>query len=150
MRACRSSSSITAASWAVRWGSRARTRLVTAITPACTALRGAGRTHAYLGKGAVVYQDAVHLHGPLGLIFAPNGNLLVANADPAVSPDATEPSEIVEFTRSGRFVRQYSVDPNLGSAFALGIVEHDDSQVFAYVDDFLSTCTILNLSPGPF
>jgi hypothetical protein len=65
-------------------------------------------------------------------------------------PAPTEPSEIVEFTRSGRFVRQYSVDPNLDSAFALGIVSHDDSQVFAYVDDFLSTCTILNLSPGPF
>jgi len=114
------------------------------------ALRGAGRTHTDLGKGAVVYQDAAHLHGPLGLIFAPNGNLLVANADPAVSQDATEPSEIVEFTRSGRFVRQYSVDPNLGSAFALGIVRHDDGPVFAYVDDFLSTCTILNLSPFPF
>jgi hypothetical protein len=33
----------------------------------------------------------------------------------------------------------------------MGIVRHDDSQVFAYVDDFLSACTIPNLSsPGPF
>jgi hypothetical protein len=114
------------------------------------ALQGAGHTQTDLGRGTVVYQDAAHLHGPLGLIFAPNGNLLVANADPAVSQDPNEPSEIVEFTRSGRFVRQYSVDPNLGSAFALGIVSHDDSEVFAYVDDFLSTCTILNLSGGMF
>jgi hypothetical protein len=67
-----------------------------------------------------VYQDAAHLHGPLGLIFATNGNLLVANADPAVSPDPAVPSEIVEFTRRGEFVRQYSVDPNLGSAYVLG------------------------------
>ena len=112
------------------------------------ALHGAGRTQTDLGTGAVVYQDAAHLHGPLGLIFAPNGDLLVANADPAVTQDPNEPSEIVEFTRSGRFVRQYSVDPNLGSAFALGIAGRDDAEVFAYVDDFLSTCTILNLSPG--
>jgi hypothetical protein len=114
------------------------------------ALHGAGHTQTDLGRGAVVYQDAAHLHGPLGLTFAPNGNLLVASADPAVSQDPNEPSEIVEFTRKGRFVRQYSVDPNLGSAFALGIVSHDDSEVFAYVDDFLSTCTILNLSAGVF
>jgi hypothetical protein len=114
------------------------------------ALHGAGRTGKDLGRGAAVYRDATHLHGPLGLIFAPNGNLLVANADPAVSQDATEPSEVVEFTRSGRFVRQYSVDPNLGAAFALGISQRDDSDVFAYVDDFLSTCAILNLSAGMF
>jgi hypothetical protein len=112
------------------------------------ALHGAGKTKTSLGTGTVVYQDAAHLHGPLGLIFAPNGNLLVANADPAVSQDPNEPSEIVEFTRKGQFVRQYSVDPNLGSAFALGILNHEDAKVIAYVDDFLSTCTILNLSTG--
>ena len=114
------------------------------------ALRHAGRTQSSLGTGSVVYQDKAHLHGPLGLIFAPNGNLLVANADPMVSQDPNEPSEIVEFTRSGRFVRQYSVDPNLGSAFALGIEDRNGTQVFAYVDDFLSTCTILNLSSATF
>src|SRR5262249_61936328 len=59
------------------------------------ALHGAGKTQTDLGTGAVVYQDALHLHGPLGLIFASNGNLLVANADPAVSQDPNEPSEIV-------------------------------------------------------
>ena len=112
------------------------------------ALHGAGRTHADLGTGTLVYQDPAHLHGPLGLIFAPNGNLLVANADPAVSQDPNEPSEIVEFTRSGHFVRQFSVDPNLGAAFALGIESHEGAELFAYVDDFLSSCTILDLAPG--
>ena len=114
------------------------------------ALRHAGRTTSNLGTGSVVYQDAAHLHGPLGLIFTPNGDLLTANADPAVSQDPTVPSEIVEFTRSGRFVREYSVDPNLGSAFALGIEGSEGSVVFAYVDDFLSNCTILNLSGSAF
>lgn len=114
------------------------------------ALRHAGRTQSNLGTGSVVYQDGAHLHGPLGLIFAPNGDLLTANADPMVSQDPNVPSEIVEFTRSGRFVRQFSVDPNLGSAFALGIEGREGAVVFAYVDDFLSTCTILNLSSGVF
>ena len=114
------------------------------------ALRHAGRTTSNLGTGSVVYQDAAHLHGPLGLIFTPNGDLLTANADPAVSQDPTVPSEIVEFTRNGRFVREYSVDPNLGSAFALGIEGSEGSVVFAYVDDFLSNCTILNLSGSAF
>ena len=112
------------------------------------ALHGAGETQVNLGTGTLVYQDAAHLHGPLGLIFAPNRNLLVANADPQVSQDPNEPSEIVEFTRSGQFVRQYSVDPNLGAAFALGIQSHEGANVFAYVDDFLSNCTILNLAAG--
>jgi hypothetical protein len=94
---------------------------------------------------------------PYGLAFVPadfpfGGDLkpgqMLISTDPMVSQDPNEPSEIVEFTRSGRFVRQYSVDPNLGSAFALGIANHDDAKVFAYVDDFLSTCPILNLAAG--
>jgi hypothetical protein len=112
------------------------------------ALKGAGKTQMNLGTGSLVYQDPAHLHGPLGLIFAPNGNLLVANADPAVSQDQNVPSEIVEFTRSGHFVREFSVDPNLGAAFALGIESRVGVNVFAYVDDFLSTCTILDLARG--
>ena len=112
------------------------------------ALKGAGKTQMNLGTGSLVYQDPDHLHGPLGLIFAPNGNLLVANADPAVSQDQNVPSEIVEFTRSGHFVREFSVDPNLGAAFALGIESRVGVDVFAFVDDFVSTCTILDLAPG--
>src|SRR5262249_38542686 len=114
------------------------------------ALHDAGKTKSNLGTGTVVYRDAAHLHGPLGLIFAPNGDLLVANADPAVSQDPNVPSEIVEFTRTGRFVRQFSVDPNLGSAFALGIAGQEDAVVFAYGADSLSPCTIPDLSAaGP-
>jgi len=112
------------------------------------ALRDAGKTEVNLGTGTLVFQDAAHLHGPLGLIFAPYRNLLVANADPAVSQDPNEPSEIVEFSRSGEFVRQYSVDPNLGAAFALGATSRDGHGVFAYVDDFLSSATILELPTG--
>ncbi len=38
--------------------------------------------------GRVIYEDSVHLHGPLGMAAAPNGDLLVANSD-AINPDRT-------------------------------------------------------------
>jgi hypothetical protein len=98
------------------------------------------------GKGTLVYEDDMHLHGPLGLIIAPNGNFVTANADPAAHVDQTQPSELVEFTPSGKFVRQYSIDPNNGSAFAILNVPRHHSNEFSYVDDFSSTLTILDLS----
>ena len=52
--------------------------------------------------GGVVYQDNAHLRGPLGLVLAPNGDLITANGD-AVNPDPTQPSELVEFTPRGQF-----------------------------------------------
>jgi hypothetical protein len=33
-------------------------------------------------------------------VFAPDGNLITSNGD-AVNPDPTQPSEIVEFTKTG-------------------------------------------------
>jgi hypothetical protein len=63
----------------------------------------AGTTTTDGGKGAVVVADAQHLHGPTGLVLAPNGDLITANGD-AVNTDPNQPSELVEFTPSGRFV----------------------------------------------
>src|SRR5215469_9925620 len=125
-------------------------------------LRGAGGATHDLGKGEVIYADQTVLHGPLGLIFAPNGDLITANADPAhFSPGATDPSEIIEITPRGTFVRKFSIDPNPGAAFAVDINSNnhhsqDDedhhfngkdhlSQQFVYIDDFVSNCTIWNL-----
>ena len=76
-------------------------------------LKGAGTKTASLGKGQVVYDDQTVLHGPLGLIFAPNGDLITANADPThFSPSATDPSEIIEITPGGVFVRRFSIVTN--------------------------------------
>jgi hypothetical protein len=112
-------------------------------------LVGAGSTTATLGKGQVVFNDQTVLHGPLGLIFAPNGDLITANADPThFPPTATDPSEIIEITRRGTFVRKFSIDPNPGSAFAV-LVRGDDrrsSEQFVYVDDFVSNCIIWKLA----
>jgi hypothetical protein len=125
-------------------------------------LRGAGRATGDLGKGKVVYDDQSVLHGPLGLIFAPNGDLITANADPAhFPPGASDPSEIIEITPRGRFVRKLSIDPNPGSAFAILIndksrgFDNDNRDFsnknrrfsqFVYIDDFVSNCTIWKLA----
>jgi hypothetical protein len=117
-------------------------------------LKGAGTTTTNLGKGKVVFGDQTVLHGPLGLIFAPNGDLITANADPThFSPTATDPSEIIEITPGGTFVRKFSIDPNPGSAFAVLIrddqrFDNQDghSEQFVYVDDFVSNCIIWKLA----
>lgn len=87
------------------------------------------------GTGSVVIQDPVHLHGPLGLARASNGDLVTSQGD-AVNPDPSQPSEIVEYTAAGRFVAQFSIDPAPGSAFGLALAPlPDDGFVFAAVDD---------------
>jgi hypothetical protein len=97
-------------------------------------------------QGTLVYADNDHLHGPLGLMIAPNGNLVTANADPAVHVDPLQPSELVEFTTSGQFVRQFSIDPNTGSAFAILNVASGGANQFAYVDDTSSTLSIVRFA----
>ena len=84
------------------------------------AIAGAGRrtTDAGTGRDLFAGQSDPHLHGPLGLILAPNGDLIVSNGD-AVSPDSAQPSELVEFTPQGHFVAEFSVDANAGGAFGI-------------------------------
>jgi len=93
----------------------------------------------------LVFSDS-HLEGPLGLTIAPNGHLITANADPHVHQDPANPSELVEFTKSGKFVREFSIDPNLGAAFAILNVTLDNVNQFAWVDDVTSTISILLLA----
>ena len=91
-------------------------------------------THQDKGTGTVVYQDSTHLHGPLALALAPNGHLITANGD-AVNPGGS-PNELVEFTRDGKFVAQFQVDPgNAGAAFGLAFSSSDDGFRFATVND---------------
>jgi uncharacterized protein (TIGR03118 family) len=98
------------------------------------------------GMGDLVYQDNVHLHGPLGLLLAPNGDLITANGD-AVNPDPTQQSELVEFTPTGQFVAQLPVDPSAGAAFGIALqFAGPDSQVrFAAVDDATNTIDVWNI-----
>jgi hypothetical protein len=84
------------------------------------ALAGAGSTNSNLGSGTVVVSDLTHLHGPLDIVLAPNGHLLVANSDGS-NVDPNQPSELVEYTTAGQFVAQFSLDPNNGGAFGLNV-----------------------------
>jgi hypothetical protein len=89
------------------------------------------------GTGRIVVNDSAHLHGPLGLVRAANGNLISAQGD-AVNGDANQPSEIVEFTKDGHFVDQISVDMAQGGAFGIALDQKEDDPDdfrFAAVDD---------------
>jgi DNA-binding beta-propeller fold protein YncE len=97
------------------------------------------------GTGTMIFTDP-HLRGPLGLAFAPNGNLLAANGD-AINMDTTntQNSEIVEFTKSGQFEDQFQVDPGLGGAFGLASQQVGDKLEFAAVDDVTNSLLVWTL-----
>jgi DNA-binding beta-propeller fold protein YncE len=71
-------------------------------------------------SATLLVQDFTHLHGPLDLAILPNGHLVVANSDGS-NVDPNQPSELVEYTATGGFVAQMSVDPNNGGAFGLAV-----------------------------
>ncbi len=108
------------------------------------ALHDAADTDKDEGTGRVLYEDNTHLHGPLGMTMAPNGHLLVSNND-AINPDPAQPSEIVEFTLGGKFVKQLSVDPTPGGSFGLNVQTVDYVATFAAVDDNASVLLIWTL-----
>jgi hypothetical protein len=91
--------------------------------------------------GTVIYTDANHLHGPLGMAEAPNGHLLVANSD-VINSDPHQPSEIVEFTKQGQFITQLSVDPAQGGSFGLAVNVNGGTSFLAAVDDNTATLTL--------
>jgi hypothetical protein len=97
------------------------------------------------GTGSVIFADQKHLHGPLGLVLAPDGNLITANGD-AVFAGGT-PNDLVEFMPQGIFVAHYQMDAgNPGGAFGIAIAGGSEGPVrFASVDDDLNTVTIWNL-----
>jgi hypothetical protein len=107
----------------------------------------AGRTTKDEGTGRVIYRDHAHLHGPLGMAQAPNGDLLVANSD-VINSDPKQPSEIVEFTVQGTFVKQTSMDPQQGGSFGLAVATSRGAARLAAVDDVTNTLLIWTL-PQP-
>ena len=111
------------------------------------AVRDAATRNNSGGTGTVIYSDAAHLHGPLAMAEAHNGHLLVSNSD-VINPDPTQPSEIVEFTKQGQFVKQLSVDPAQGGSFGLAVNVFEGTSLFPFVDDNTATLTILNIPMG--
>jgi hypothetical protein len=100
------------------------------------AVSGASKLTASGGSGTVIFSDPA-LNGPLGLVMAPNGDLITVNAD-SLNGSPAIPSAVIEFTIGGTLVRQFSIDPSPGSGFAILSSQNE----FAYVDDFTSNVTI--------
>lgn len=96
------------------------------------------------GVGTLIYQDSEHLHGALGLAMAPNGHLLVTNND-SINPDPSQPSELVEFTVQGKFVKDISLDPSPGGSFGLVVETLGKTAKLAAVDDSVNLFLIWTL-----
>ena len=118
------------------------------------AVSNAATRHTDAGTGQPAVQDTTHLHGPLGLLLAPNGDLIVANGD-AINSDPMHSSEIAEFMPTGQFVGQVQINPNPDAPFgiALQFAGPDDQIRFAAVDDNTNTVHVwsidLNDPSGP-
>jgi hypothetical protein len=66
-----------------------------------------------------------------------------------VNADTAHPSEIVEFTPWGRFVRQYDVDSSQGGAFGLDVTFDGTGPNYAVVDDVTNNLSVYRLrTPG--
>ena len=110
------------------------------------AVSQAGSATSSHGTGAVIYNDKKHLHGPLGLVLAPNGHLISTQGD-AINPDPAQQSEIVEFTKTGTFVGQFSLDSTAGAAFGIAIQSVEGGVVdLAAVNDTTNDLTIFELT----
>jgi hypothetical protein len=77
-------------------------------------------------------------------VLLPNGNLIAANGD-AVNADPAHPSELVEFTPTGKFVGQTSLDHAEGAAFGIAAEVQGDDLIFAAVNDDTNTLEVFDI-----
>jgi hypothetical protein len=113
------------------------------------AIAKAGSAGSDQGMGQLVVQDKTHLHGPLGLVLAPNGDLIVTNGD-AVNTDSNQPNELDEFTTTGQFVGQLQLDNgNGGAAFGMAVSLDSGEIRFAAVDDDTNTLNVWTFQQQP-
>jgi uncharacterized protein (TIGR03118 family) len=105
------------------------------------AIQNAAYATTDAGIGRLIYADNAHLRGPLGLVLAPNGDLITANGD-AVNADPTQPSELVEFTPTGQFVGEFSIDPTEGAAFGLAATNFNGILRLAAVEDVTNSVDV--------
>ena len=108
------------------------------------AIPKASETGTRSGKGTLIYNDPTHLHGPLGLVLAPNGDLITANGD-AVNTDLNHTSELVEFTPAGKFVSQFSIDPAVDAPFGIALRRSGDHLILATVNDNHNTLKLFKV-----
>ena len=99
------------------------------------AVFGAGSSNSLQGTGTAIFNDATKLHGPVNMVLAPNGHLIVSNSDGGAG-DTKQPSELVEITPGGQFIGEFSVDPSVGGSFGIAVTSISPGVVrLTYVDD---------------
>jgi uncharacterized protein (TIGR03118 family) len=102
------------------------------------------------GIGRLVTKHSTFLHGPLGIVIAPNGDLIISNGD-AIDANASQSNEIVEITQTGKFVAQFQLDSGgPGAAFGIAVTEQNGVIRFAAVDDNTNTVEIWTLHENGF
>ncbi|HEX7377622.1 MAG TPA: hypothetical protein VF278_10950, partial [Pirellulales bacterium] len=113
------------------------------------AIRNAARTQRDEGTGRVIYNDPTQLHGPLGMVQAPNGDLIIANGD-AVNPDPNHSNELVEITPRGQLAGSFQLDSGpAGAAFGLAVTSDNGVTRLAAVDDDTNSVHIWTLENAP-
>lgn len=103
-------------------------------------IRDALHTKLDRGTGRLVVHDEAHLHDPVGLALASDGHLIAANAD-GNNANPADPSTLVEYTRGGRFVHNFSLNPANGAAFGVAITR-GPRPFLAAVNDVNGTATV--------
>jgi hypothetical protein len=108
------------------------------------AVRRAGHVTNVQGPGRILFSDQSHLHGPLGLALAPNGDLLIANGD-VTNADPKQPSEIVEITQKGAFVGQFSTFAQPAAPFGIGVGVSGNAVTVGVVNDDNNTINVYHV-----
>jgi hypothetical protein len=108
-------------------------------------VRHAGRAKNVQGPGRILFADQTHLHGPLGLALAPNGDLLIANGD-VTNADPNQPSEIVEITQKGQFVGQFSTFNQTAAPFGIGVGVSGNAVTVGVVNDDNNTINVYHVT----
>jgi uncharacterized protein (TIGR03118 family) len=98
------------------------------------------------GLGRLVTKSSTFLHGPIGLVIAPDGNLIVSNGD-AINANPNQLNEIIEITQTGQLVAQFQLDNGAaGAAFGIAVSDVNGVMRFAAVDDNTNSVDIWTLN----
>ena len=109
------------------------------------AVHRAGHLKNVQGPGKILFSDQTHLHGPLGLALAPNGDLLIANGD-VTNADPNQPSEIEEITQKGAFVGQFSTFAQEAAPFGIGVGVSGNAVTVGVVNDDNNTINVYHVT----
>jgi hypothetical protein len=94
----------------------------------------ATRTTAAAGGGTVVTEGG-HLKEPLGLVLAPNGNIITSNGGDG---------NMVEITPQGQQIAVQTADRKTGAGSLFGLVISPSANSIYYVDDGENTVNVLH------